>query len=344
MTLGASDTLDKYQIISKVYQGPFSEVYHAYDTLVGAERAIKILYINKPEEVVRHINEAHISYKCTDPYIVNITDANVYGIDSRQAVVIAMEWLPEGSINSQLKDRFISSHEAVKYIEHALRGLRFAHSQEIIHGDIKPANIMLRAGAAKLSDFGLAVDGASDFGPEKAGYAYMTHMAPELFDEDSSGNVFTDIFAMGSTLFRICNNIFEWNELVEGIKNYERYLEQGKIIGKKIPYEPFVSKKLKVIINKACNPDSTKRYQSAAEMKQALDNLVPNIEWIRENDTSWDGKNGDNIYEIEIVKGRKWKVEVKCNGRRKKGDCKIFSTYQEADDYLNKYIAETTFS
>ena len=336
--------INKHIIIEGIYTGPHSQVYLAKDTLLNVDRAIKVLPHNQAVEIARSIREAQISHKCNHKHIVDVIEANAYDIEGKTALVISMEYLPNGSTHQRLESNFISCHEAVSHIINILKGLSHAHSKGIVHGDIKPGNVMLcEKVGAKLSDFGLAIDIASTTSSTRADYAYMTHMAPELFQPNGSSTFLSDIFAAGSTLFRLVNNIYGWNNRIQEIRNSQKHLQAGTIIGEKIPYEPFIPRKLRLVINKACAADANNRFKSAQEMMQQLERLSPNIDWVRENDTYWSGKKGRTIHEIEIIKGRQWKVDIKIDSRRKSIDCKKFSSLKEAENYLNKYIADTIY-
>jgi serine/threonine protein kinase len=336
--------IDKYEILEGIYKGPFSQVYFAKDKILNTDRAIKILPNKKAAEIARSINEAQISHKCIHKHIVLVHEANAYEIEGSPALVISMEYLTHGSVHQRLKSNFISCHEAVSHIINILKGLSHAHSKGIVHGDIKPANVMLcEKVGSKLSDFGLAIDIAANMPEARADYAYMTHMAPELFQPDGSNTFLSDMFAVGSTLFRLINNIYGWNERIYEIKNYDKHLQAGTIIGKKIQYEPFIPTKLRRIVNKACASDANSRFRNAQEMKQQLERLSPNIDWIRENDTYWTGRKGKVISEIEITKKRNWKVDIKVDDRRKTDICRQFTSLEAAETYLNNYIANSIY-
>jgi len=81
------------------------------------------------------------------------------------------------------------------------------------------------------------------------------------------------------------------------------------------------------------------------EMRQALENLIPLINWKRQNGAFWIGTDLEqrHNYELHIDKRRLYHVLVKKNGRRIRADCCSFQGKKGAVEYMNKYISDTTF-
>ena len=335
--------IGKYLIQEHLGNGAFGDVFLANDIALGTIKAIKIIGVKNPNEFMDKLEEAQILHKCKHKHIVKVNEAGIYEVSGEQKVIIDMEYLLKGSFERAIKDYSISIQDSIYYTINCLLALEHAHTQGILHRDIKPANILLCDYGAKLSDFGLAtVLGEREFGSPQG---YTTHLAPEVFTTHETTEQ-TDIYAMGITLFRACNYIIDnWMSEIQNVPNAKEKLIKGKLLDA-IGYQDFIPSKVKKIIKKACSANPNTRYKSAFEMRQALERLRPQINWYIKNQNSWQGEcrqTGKNFTAILIEKPSNFQVEIKQNNRRISSDCKVFSSFIEAEKYLHSYVADTMF-
>lgn len=331
--------VDKYQIIGPLGSGHFGQVYHAFDRALRTDKAIKILKAKDPNEFLTHLKEGQILVRCRHKHIVSINEANIFGVGGEQRVVLDLEYIPEGSLEGALRDRWVSVREAVTYIRGALLGLEHAHSQGFLHRDIKPGNIMLAPAGAKLSDFGLATDaGSSLFGSPRG---YITHLPPEYFTSAST-SALTDVYATGITLFRAVSNIGDWRSVSQAVPNFRMHVEAGTLI-KQIGYGGFVPDKVRRIISKACHADPAKRFQSASEFGQSLDKLRFGTDWVRTDEFFWRGRFNNDVYEAFVDENSRVLTVTK-NGRKVTASCARFSSLAEAAEALDSHVSESTFT
>lgn len=334
------DRIDKYGIIHLLGEGHFGKVYCAIDVALNQKKAIKVLNVDQPDDFVEKLKEAEILNKCRHKHIVTINEANIFLVEDKAKVIIDMELISGGSLESIMQRKFISLKEARTIFIDILFGLGHAHKNNILHRDIKPANIMIADNCAKLSDFGLAtIVGSEECEPD---FGYVSHFAPESMTAGES-SILTDIYAAGITLFRVINNLNNWKEIICNLDDLFVLLSKGSLISK-IGYFKYVPSKLKRIINKATNKDSRNRYQSADEFRIALEKLTPCIDWVPKSDLLWEGIDKNNvIHSIEITaKSKVFSLEVKKNRRKVTNDCSEFSTMEEAQEAMEDYISETT--
>lgn len=330
-------SIDKYQIIKPLGGGHFGQVYHAFDRALKAEKAIKVLKESNPGTFVEGLKEAQILNRCNHKHIVSINEANVFSIGSEQRVVLDLEYIPEGSLETALGSRWISIRDGVSYMRGALIGLEHAHGQGFLHRDIKPGNILLAPNAPKLSDFGLATQpGPSAYGSAQG---YVTHLPPEFFVDDTT-SVRSDIFAAGITLFRAVSNISDWRAVVSAVPDVRRHVERGTLLGR-IGFESYIPQPVVRIIRKACAADPDKRYQSATEFCQRLDALRFKVDWVRNGEFEWEGIAGRDMYEA-IVCHVKNQLTVRKNGRRLSGQCASHPSLAAAVAAMNEFVAGTT--
>ena len=330
-------TIDKYQIIEHLGSGSFGDVYRVQDRALQVEKAIKVLGVTDPAEFLQSLEEAQILRRCSHKHIVAINEANIFDVSGAPRVVLDLEYIAEGSLEDALTNRWISIQEAVRYLQGALQGLEHAHSQGFLHRDIKPGNILLAQSAAKLSDFGLATDTSATLVGSAQGY--VTHLPPEYWTTRRT-TVLSDVFACGVTLYRAVSNINDWRAVVRATPNARAKIQNGKLI-ESIGFESFIPKTLQRIIRKACHADPTKRYQSVLELRQQLDRLRFGIDWIATGDFSWEGRQGSDVYKME-VDPLKFDLTYKKNDRRKSDQCAKHADLGSAIQAMENLVAETT--
>ncbi len=333
-----TSTLGKYVIQKKLGGGHFGDVYLAHDRALACNKAIKIITIADPTEIMQKLEEAQILDKCRHKHIVQINEANIFNDGSNNLLVLDLEYLPEGSLEGEMEKRWISIKEACIRISCVLSGLYFAHSNGYLHRDVKPGNVLICGDSTKLSDFGLATTSLTLVGSDQG---YLAHCPPEFYVTRQT-TIHTDVFAVGLTLFRVANNITRWRELLGRMPRVQDYILNGTLI-KAVGHQNYIPDKIKRIINKACNADPTKRYTNAIEMKNALDSLRFGIEWYKLTDNQWSGfESGDN-YDIEIVQiSTGFELVFKKNNRRDNTKCVLYQNVFMAREAMEVLVSETT--
>ena len=311
-----------------------------HDAALGAEKAIKILDVADPAQM-KEILEAQILHKCRHENCVHINEADLYEIGGTIKLVIDMEYHPAGSLENRLIAGSIGPAEIIRHITHILYGLEHAHNQDVLHRDIKPANILLSNPSTKLSDFGLATEGV---GPGTIGSAkgYRTHCAPEIFNDDITSKL-TDIYAVGVTLFRLINQMADWDAVMSTLNNPQQALSKGSLI-QEIGFNNFVPSKFARIVRKACKPTPDERYQNCEEFRQALERLTINLNWVRISSNHWRAEMADACHELRLLSVRKHKVEYTVNRRKRRANCKSFDSIEDAQIYMDETIAKSVFS
>lgn len=200
-------------------------------------------------------------------------------------IFIRMELLK--SMNDHYADNPPTVDEVVKLGIHICKALEVCKEFNIIHRDIKPSNIFVsRTGEYKLGDFGVArtLEKTSSGLSKKGTYTYM---APEVFKGESYGaNV--DIYSLGIVMYRLLNNNLEPFRTDRTYANAEMALEK-RMKGEALPEPMNADKNLSKIILKACSYSPKERYQSATEMREALESLT-----LGDVKTSYDNMSMEN--------------------------------------------------
>jgi serine/threonine protein kinase len=132
---------------------------------------------------------------------------------SENALTVLLEFVPGGSLASLLS-KFGPFHEPVVrvYLQQILQGLEFLHSRDVVHGDIKPANILVSVtGGIKVSDFGASFKASQVSGDGTAVMGTAHYMAPEAIRSGSSSAA-ADVWAVGCTMIEMATARRPWSE------------------------------------------------------------------------------------------------------------------------------------
>ena len=147
----------RYRKPRRVGQGGMGDIFRALDSMLDREVAIKVLaerYAEDDATRMRFTREALAAARLSgDPAIVTIFDVGEW--DGRPFIV--MEYLGGGSLEDRLREGRPPISRSLGWLEQAARALDTAHSQGIVHRDVKPGNLLLdEGGAVHVADFGIA--------------------------------------------------------------------------------------------------------------------------------------------------------------------------------------------
>ncbi|MBI3727327.1 MAG: serine/threonine protein kinase [Burkholderiales bacterium] len=304
MNFSPGTELYKYVLQYKIGGGHFGQVWLALDATLNTNVAVKLLDEKMaPAAVI--LKEAQVGNRLKHQNVVRVHYADVIDFGSSRVVVIAMDHVANGSVLGKVNPgNFIIAPTAVALIVDVLRGLEYLHEQNLFHNDIKPSNILLgSSNEALITDYGISCV-SPGLVPIEAPNAYILHRAPET-NATNTISVTTDIYQVGLTLFRLLNGIGLIKDLRAKVGDAE--FETLKIQGKVPPqngYMPFVIPSLRKIITKATNPNPTLRYQSALEMRRALERILMFGYWDVASNGEFNGILKQYLYTITISKSK----------------------------------------
>ena len=144
----------KYQVLEQVGEGGFGRVFRALDPLLKREVAIKTCTLRQPEVRARFVREAEIVAKLKHPHIVTVYD---FGVEDGEPYLV-QEMLTGKDLQEVLDSGItVDLQTKVRWLRQTADGLRHAHSQGVIHRDVKPSNIRIQEdGDVRIMDFGIA--------------------------------------------------------------------------------------------------------------------------------------------------------------------------------------------
>lgn len=194
-----------YEMIERIGAGGMGTVYKARQVSMDRVVAMKVLHRELCEDsdfIQRFVQEARAAGRLSHPNIVHVFDVN----KSNNIYFFSMEYVDGGNVKRLLKkDGKIEPGRAVKIVLQAAQALAYAHSQGIIHRDVKPDNLMLtREGEAKLADLGIARTFEEQDESGKATRVYGTphYMAPEQA-LGKPVDARADVYSLGATLYHM---------------------------------------------------------------------------------------------------------------------------------------------
>jgi serine/threonine protein kinase len=194
--------LGRYEILEAIGLGASSTVFKARDTLIGRIVAIKTLQsgLNDPAWRERFMAEARIVGQLSHPRIVKLHDV---GIDETSgAPYLVMEYVVGQTLEKHVAAKKTDLQQVYGWGAALARALAYAHEQGIVHGDVKPANIMINQdGRVMLTDFGIARFAAhiSQSGSLRGTPAYLS---PEQIEgKPTDGR--SDLFSLGIVLYQL---------------------------------------------------------------------------------------------------------------------------------------------
>jgi eukaryotic-like serine/threonine-protein kinase len=147
----------RYQVVEIVGSGAYSKVARGFDPLIGRTVAIKLLSkdLAKGDARKRFLQEARVVGQLSHPSIITLHDMGIE--ESIQTPYLIMEYLEGQALDHILQKGAIPYPKACAWVAEVAIALGVAHRKGIIHGDVKPANILTTAeGRVKLTDFGMA--------------------------------------------------------------------------------------------------------------------------------------------------------------------------------------------
>ncbi|MBI1874720.1 MAG: protein kinase [Acidobacteria bacterium] len=204
----------RYQIVERVGRGGMGVVYRGYDPLLEREVAIKLMagdFSGDDEARTRFYREAKAIARLQHRNIVTIFECG----EEDGYPFLVMEFLRGSTLAERMRDAPGTSSQTLAdkldIISQLCTGLQFAHSQSIIHRDVKPTNIWLMDdGTVKLLDFGIAKLAESTATRHGLVVGSAAYMSPEQVSGKSIDGR-SDVFSAGVVLY----------ELLSGRKPFE---------------------------------------------------------------------------------------------------------------------------
>jgi eukaryotic-like serine/threonine-protein kinase len=204
----------RYRLLEAAGMGGMATVWRAHDEVLDRIVAVKLLTDDQcadPREIERARTEARYGARLAHPNVAAVYDFGTSRRGGRGAAYVVMELVDGALLSDHLARAPLNWRFAVRVCAEVSAGLAAAHSQGIVHRDIKPPNVVLTETGAKLLDFGIAaLIGEPDQLADGTVLGTSGYMAPERFDPDPVAPSL-DMYGVGVLLYRALTARLPWN-------------------------------------------------------------------------------------------------------------------------------------
>ncbi len=264
---------ERYELGEVLGFGGMSEVHRGLDTRLGRDVAVKVLRADlarDPQFQMRFRREAQNAAALNHPAIVAVYDTGEVQGEFGPLPYIVMEYVDGQTLREIVKTRGpMSQQQVLDVMADVCAALDFSHRHQIIHRDVKPANIMInRAGAVKVMDFGIAR--ALGEGQNVTQTAAVIGTAQYLSPEQARGEAVdarSDVYAAGCVLYELLTGEPPFTGDTPVAVAYQHVREDPKSPSE---VNPAVPPALDAVVLKALSKNPANRYQSAAEMRSDI--------------------------------------------------------------------------
>ncbi|MCL4298571.1 MAG: serine/threonine protein kinase [Anaerolineae bacterium] len=204
--------LGQYRIKAILGKGAMATVFKAHQPSLDRYVAIKVLppsfAAENPAFTKRFQREAKAIARLYHPNILPVYDFGIY----RDYSYIVMRYVEGARSLSQVIPAALTTEQIIDLISQVASGLAYAHAQGVIHRDVKPSNVLLDAGWALLSDFGLVKvhEVATQITDVGKGIGTPAYMSPEQAQGDAVDQR-TDIYSLGVMLYEMLTGTIPHN-------------------------------------------------------------------------------------------------------------------------------------
>jgi eukaryotic-like serine/threonine-protein kinase len=264
---------ERYELGEVLGYGGMSEVHRGLDTRLGRDVAVKVLRADlarDPQFQMRFRREAQNAAALNHPAIVAVYDTGEVQGEFGPLPYIVMEYVDGQTLREIVKTQGpMSQQQVIEVMADVCAALDFSHRHNIIHRDVKPANIMINhAGAVKVMDFGIAR--ALGEGQNVTQTAAVIGTAQYLSPEQARGEAVdarSDVYAAGCVLFELLTGEPPFTGDTPVAVAYQHVREEPRHPSE---LNPSIPSTLDAIVLKALSKNPLNRYQSAAEMRADL--------------------------------------------------------------------------
>ncbi len=261
---------ERYKIIKLIGSGGMSDVYLAFCNQLDRKVALKVLK-SSDDELAREVfmRESKAIARLSHPNIVQVYD--FFEEDNKQCIV--MEYIQGESLKNILKkgDRDFSEKQVLEMGLKLSKALSHAHSNGVIHSDIKPDNIIVdEYFEPRITDFGIAKlisDGSTG---TKQMYGSARYSSPEqvqgkIIDERS------DIYSLGVVLYELINKVLPYPSETEEVIDFK--LSKLPIVNPK-NINPDISREVNNLLMRCLSADKNDRYGSMRRVTTEIGEIL----------------------------------------------------------------------
>lgn len=268
-------TLGRYEIERELGRGAMGVVYLGKDPKIARTVAIKTLSYQAFDDgqvqdlKARFFREAEAAGRLNHPAIVTVYDVG----EEADLAYIAMDYAKGRPLSDFGRaGRLLPLHQVLDIVARVADALAYAHSQKIVHRDIKPGNIIFNpdTGDIKITDFGIAK--ISDDSRTRTGAVMGSplYMSPEQLKGQKVTGA-SDIYSLGVTLYKLVSGETPYHGDTLANLTYQILNKRPRSVRE---FNPELPNGVVRLINKAIQREPDKRFANAATMAEAVRRLA----------------------------------------------------------------------
>lgn len=259
---------ERYRIKRRIGGGGMANVYLGHDIILQRDVAIKVLrleFANDPEFIERFDREAQAATSLFHPNIVSIYDVG----EEDDILYIVMEYVDGLTLKEYvLNNGPLSVEKAIDIMEQLTSAIEHAHENGLIHRDIKPQNVLIdHNGTIKVTDFGIAVAlSATALTQTNSVLGSVHYLSPEQA-RGGKATKKSDIYSLGIVFYELLTGQLPFSgqsPVSIALKHLQNETPSVREANPSIPQS------VENIILKSTTKDPFHRYQSIAEMQEAI--------------------------------------------------------------------------
>jgi eukaryotic-like serine/threonine-protein kinase len=271
----AVDLKSRFDLQARSGQGSMSKVWRAYDREVGRVVCLKLLDKEKTAKFEARFvgrnkpSEGEICMAMRHENIVRTYDA---GRLKTGEPFMSMEWIEGVGLNFLVETRTLREPGLkVNYLGQLCDAVEYMHNELYLHRDLCPRNVMVtNDGVVKLIDFGLTIPYTARFCEPGNRTGTPDYLAPEIIKRQTTDHR-VDLFSLGVTAYEVFTGGLPWPKAHGSMEILLKHINQPG----RDPSEllPDISDELRDLLVRAIDRDPKARFQSAAELRDALQSL-----------------------------------------------------------------------
>jgi serine/threonine protein kinase len=265
----------RFELSGRTGQGSMSKVYRAYDRDLGRNVCLKLLdklKTKKFEERFKGLKKPSEGEVCMALRHENVVRTYEYGVSTEGEPYLVMEWVEGLGLNYLVETKSPQlTGNRINYLSQLCDAVQYMHDSKWLHRDLCPRNIMIdNEGVLKLIDFGLTIPYTPPFCAPGNRTGTPDYLAPELVMRRPTDHR-VDLYAIGVTAFEVFTGHLPWERTASSEENFRRRLNTAHREPKAL--NPNLGDDVVRLVTKAISKEPAARFQSARQMKDALQAL-----------------------------------------------------------------------
>jgi tetratricopeptide (TPR) repeat protein/predicted Ser/Thr protein kinase len=260
---------NRYEILAVLGEGGMGAVYKVHDREVGGYAALKVIrpeMANRPEVLQRFKQELILARQVTHKNVIRIHDLG----EADGVKFITMDFVEGHDLSSMIREQGkFSPDDAAGIIAQVCRALDAAHSEGVVHRDLKPQNIMVDTqGRVKVMDFGIARSTEGTGGMTQTGALLGTpeYMSPEQA-KGQHVDARSDLFSLGIIFYEMLTGKTPFHADTMMATIFRRTQEKAR---PPLELDPTIPQQVNDVVVKCLATEPEQRFQSASEILVAL--------------------------------------------------------------------------